>query len=411
MESNYNIRLNPNEELSKRFSVGTENIPPSYDSAMNNVQQPYTPVSGRSTPAYYSVPMEKNYTDCSTLAVFGLTPPESTFGGYYPSLKEEPAHYMGFNQFSESPNRRDSDEIPGIGFRYQQPLSLSVETADPRQLGRYPFLDQAMPSSLELPPIPYFIDNSPYDFTSMGWPMDEPLQVLATQDSPLNEAPLPNIHVPPMPISSAYQGRRLHVDEVQQKSTALQRVQQHRITKRGAAQPHFSYVKINSGLHMCKHPSCKDKKGFKRQEHLKRHENTVHYLIKGHDCPFCSSHNFNRDDNFRQHVTLHTIKGGTGRTLFCEGAQSFLDMLNARVKPRNVGNRKRNRRTKAASEALADQILGQLQPESHDTIRKNSASQAVMDPVLSQLQTLSQDTIAPSHDGVIQPHLHLHSST
>ncbi|KAI1752171.1 hypothetical protein F4782DRAFT_502214 [Xylaria castorea] len=134
MESNHNIRLNPNEDFSKRFSVGKENMSPTYDSAMNNVQQPYTPISSRSTPAYYSVPMEKNYTDCSTLSVFGLTPPEPTFGGYYPSLKEEPTYYMGFNQFSESPSRRDSDEIPGIGFRYQQPQAPQAPRARPEVL-------------------------------------------------------------------------------------------------------------------------------------------------------------------------------------------------------------------------------------------------------------------------------------
>ena len=67
---------------------------------------------------------------------------------------------------------------------------------------------------------------------------------------------------------------------------------------------------IARNTHECRYDSCVDKKGkrksFKRREHLKRHENTVHVQDKSrmHTCwvPLCTTSPFTRSDNLHSHL-------------------------------------------------------------------------------------------------------------
>ncbi|KAI0862540.1 hypothetical protein F4860DRAFT_523263 [Xylaria cubensis] len=326
MEFSTNLRTEPKEDSPESFPVGTENVPrTTSESTSLHVQQPYTPLSSRSTPGFYSLPMEKNQPGCGTSAFFELTPPESAFSGYVGDFKQENSHY--------------------------------IHTADPRYISsRYPpLLDPTLPSPLELPQVPYYFNNPTYDLSSLGWPVDESTRFIARQDVLLNEAPLRNNPPLPLPVPIAYHGLP-NIEQVLHKSKALQRVQHSRVNKRKTGASRNAYGRpvtvIGAGLHKCEFKGCEAKRGFKRQEHLKRHVDTVHLRRSRCWCSFCSAHVFNRFDNFRQHIGLHTRANGTGRTRFDPCASPFLFLLEASIKPRN--NKKKEQRTQATSKAMMD---------------------------------------------------------
>jgi hypothetical protein len=72
-------------------------------------------------------------------------------------------------------------------------------------------------------------------------------------------------------------------------------------------------------------------RGFKRQEHLKRHERT-HLNDECHPCEFCNT-KFNRYDNLKAHTKLHTREPTkSSRTNYYSRAQVVLDAMNKRSK-------------------------------------------------------------------------------
>ncbi|KAI0438525.1 hypothetical protein F4803DRAFT_569511, partial [Xylaria telfairii] len=337
MEFRNDFKQDFDEDFSESFSVGTQNVPSLSDSIGPN-EPPYTPISGPSTPAYF-IPLEAHNTECGTpSACFGLTPPGSSFGGYFPEPKQDPAHYTGFDQFLESPSRRDNDPADAI----------------PQQLmDSYPPLETMPPVGLPpmgLPPMVWNFDNPTYEAPAWGWPLDGPIHLFTGPDLPRKEQPLQDGYIspiPPVPTPSAHQTMHLRVDEVRQKTTALHKAQQRRIAKRrkiarvSPDEDVWIGRREEAGKHKCDHPDCVGKSGFKRSEHLKRHKETVHYIVKLFVCPFCTNHRvrMNRPDNFRSHILLHMRKDGNGRVPHHPGAEDYYNRLMAAVKPRNRRNR------------------------------------------------------------------------
>jgi zinc finger protein BrlA len=82
----------------------------------------------------------------------------------------------------------------------------------------------------------------------------------------------------------------------------------------------------------CKFEGCNGR--FQRQEHLKRHEKT-HTNAEVYPCKFCE-HIFNRTDNLKQHVGLHTVQGKkSSRTKYHPDALAWWQELDkGRGKPR-----------------------------------------------------------------------------
>ncbi|KAI1745600.1 hypothetical protein F4680DRAFT_465520 [Xylaria scruposa] len=337
MEFPTNLRVEFKEGTPGSFSVGTENVPSTTpESASLHIQQPYTPLSSRTTPTFHSMPMKTNQPGYGTSGLFGLTTPESTYGGFVPEPhKPDSGHYL--------------------------------QVTDPRYLSKYPPLDPTLPSPLDLPQVSYYPNNSTYDFSSLEWPADGPSRYFTRQDVPLNEVSLHNNTLPPLPSPYLYQARP-SVEEVRQKSEALQRVQQRHIAKRKARASQNALNRpvavIEAGLHVCRLGGCEGNRGFKRHEHLKRHINTVHFKLAEHRCAFCwffgcGTKPFNRFDNFRQHVGLHCKKDGSGRTRFHHLAPRFHALLEALIKPRN--KKKRAQRNQAGPTPILDQATIALQ--------------------------------------------------
>ncbi|KAK8013454.1 hypothetical protein PG991_009047 [Apiospora marii] len=85
---------------------------------------------------------------------------------------------------------------------------------------------------------------------------------------------------------------------------------------------------------MCNLPGCKNKTAFKRREHLKRHQNTKHGLGPEMTCDFCVK-KFNRRDNWRQHLRLHTEPNRRmARTNFHIGTVLRYNEEKEKIKPR-----------------------------------------------------------------------------
>jgi hypothetical protein len=99
---------------------------------------------------------------------------------------------------------------------------------------------------------------------------------------------------------------------------------------------------VAAGLFHCDVKGCKSQKGFRRQEHLKRHKKT-HYNQKDLNCEFCpKAFQLDRTDNYRSHVRLHAKVGNKGtRTKYFPKADEMVRRWDEE-KERKNGNEKLN---------------------------------------------------------------------
>jgi hypothetical protein len=82
---------------------------------------------------------------------------------------------------------------------------------------------------------------------------------------------------------------------------------------------------VAKGQFRCDYPGCKSERGFKRHEHLKRHQKT-HVAPKDLHCPFCiKSFQLDRFDNYQAHVRLHNSNKKGARTKYFPEAQLLID--------------------------------------------------------------------------------------
>lgn len=115
-----------------------------------------------------------------------------------------------------------------------------------------------------------------------------------------------------------------------EKSTALHRIQSmgsSRISKlpKRSSQVTSRIERVAAGLFRCDIVGCKSKYGFKRLEHLKRHQRT-HGTSKPLHCPFClRKFQLDRQDNYKAHVRLHATDKRGSRTAYYPDAQALVD--------------------------------------------------------------------------------------
>ncbi|KAI1409959.1 hypothetical protein F5Y13DRAFT_202582 [Hypoxylon sp. FL1857] len=303
-------------------------------STSSSMPEPFTPTSGRSTPGLRSISMEHEHVSYPPPGGFELTPPSSAFGGYFPpDAKAEFHRYMDCHTASPSPSRKSSIQTQSVDFEYAPILPTAypslppqehiLEPANHQTLGHYPFQDYVPSPQYPVSTPGYHLAGTECDASSMwAWSGDSPVSFFGRGNpsaSPSPSQPLSsrdrNGLTPPYLASHAK--RRVNVDKVQQKTSALQRAQ-HRHGVR--------IERIAAATFKCNYPDCQ-KGPFKRQEHLKRHKNTKHAenpvaIIT--NCPFCDKP-FNRKDNYRQHLKLHTQKHRpTRRTDYHPEAEALL---------------------------------------------------------------------------------------
>ncbi|KAI0834249.1 hypothetical protein F5Y06DRAFT_289906 [Hypoxylon sp. FL0890] len=319
---------------SHALSCGSSTGSFSSASTSSSMPEPFTPTSGRSTPGLRSISMEHEHV-YPPPGGFELTPPSSAFGGYFPpDAKAEFHRYMDCHSASPSPSRKSSIQTQAMDFDYAPILPTTyaslpnqehaLEPTNHQSLGHYSFQDYIPSPQYPVSTPGYHLDNSGCEASSMwAWTGESPVSFFGRghpSASPSPGQPLStrdrNGLTPPYLASHAK--RRVNVDKVQQKTSALQRAQ-HRHGVR--------IERIAAATFKCNYPDCQ-KGPFKRQEHLKRHKTTKHAenpvaIIT--PCPFCDRR-FNRKDNYRQHLKLHTEKHRpTRRTDYHPEAKALLD--------------------------------------------------------------------------------------
>ncbi|KAI0154407.1 hypothetical protein GGR57DRAFT_512350 [Xylariaceae sp. FL1272] len=331
-------------------------------STTSSTQDPFTPTSGCSTPGLQPMLMEHEIIASGASSSYGITPPSSAFGGYFPSeTKVDLPHGYGYEPLSGTPSRRASVQphAGSIDFEYAPIMSTPtasqghpVQSTNSQSFPHYSFGEAITSPPLEYPPPSYSLENSAFEIApAWPWPNDSPVNLFEKRESPgplsLREIPLRERQ--PAHVYIPVPGRRhmYDVDHVQQRTTALHRAQGGRMKRKRTQEAilHMdSYGEIPiprcpKGGHRCPYEICSDRKAFKRQEHLKRHIQTVHEEHITTICEFCTK-KFNRRDNWRSHLVLHTKKDASGRTPYHERAQAVLDEEMRKTKQRNFPKKK-----------------------------------------------------------------------
>ncbi|KAI1762577.1 hypothetical protein GGR53DRAFT_501188 [Hypoxylon sp. FL1150] len=314
-------------------------------STASSMPEPFTPTSGRSTPGLRSVSMEHEHIHYPASGGFELTPPSSAFGGYYQhDVKADFHRYMEYHSASPSPSRKSSIQAQSMEMEYAPmmpntypPLSAhdhSLEPANSQHMSHYSFADY-----VASPPFPVSTSGYPVDSNVCGtsstwaWTGDSPASLFgrghhsASPSPPQPLQPRERNGLTPSYLAS-HGRRRVNMDKVQQKSSAL-----HRAQDRSGVR----IERIPAATFKCNYPNCQ-KAPFKRQEHLKRHKITKHAenpMAIITPCPICDKP-FNRKDNYRQHLKLHTYKHRpTRRTDYHPDAEAILEEEMNKTKQRS----------------------------------------------------------------------------
>ncbi|KAI1438937.1 hypothetical protein GGR50DRAFT_690704 [Xylaria sp. CBS 124048] len=381
--SDYQVDFNDN------FSFANQSIPSgsasgsfSSDFMASSPQGPFTPVSARSTPGIQGpLLMDHDNGIGGTSSSYGLTPPTPALNGYYTSDAKPKAapHCINYDSILETPSRKASMQSVTINYDCAPMMltpnasrSNSIQSTHPRSLSHGTFDDHMISPSMEFHhqqqqhqqqhqqhqqqqqhqhqhqhQHSYSVDHSAYDMMpSWPWPGDSSVNFFDVHSSPENPSLIQDLAATTRDAryqQSPYLPRRLYVDGVQQKTTALHHIQQgyHRGSKRSRPQKttmigEKSVVVLSKGAFRCPHEVCVDRKPFKRQEHLKRHLNTVHgdQSKINTKCAFCAKV-FNRKDNWRSHLALHAREKPSRRTNYHEDAKALLDEEMRKTKQRN----------------------------------------------------------------------------
>ncbi|KAI0180777.1 hypothetical protein GGR52DRAFT_5069 [Hypoxylon sp. FL1284] len=308
-------------------------------STASSMPEPFTPTSGRSTPGLRSVSMEHEPFHYPASGVFEMTPPSSAFGSYYPTeVKADFHRYMDYHNASPSPSRKSSIQAQAMDMEYA-PMAPNtyphgIEPSSSQQMGHYSFTDYVASPSYPVSSSAYPVDSTTCGPSSAWtWTGDSPVSLFGKGHH--SASPSPSQHLqsrdrndltPSYLIS--HSRRRVNMDKVQQKTSAL-----HRAQDRSGVR----IERIAAATFKCNYPDCQ-KGPFKRQEHLKRHKITKHAadpMTIITPCPICAKP-FNRRDNYRQHLKLHTIKHRrTRRTEYHSDAQAILDEEMNKTKQRS----------------------------------------------------------------------------
>ncbi|KAI0407951.1 hypothetical protein F4802DRAFT_594891 [Xylaria palmicola] len=317
-----------------------------------------------------SPPASYAHLDERRTPISGPSTPQN-FRFSYGNIKPEAANSVNELQYAQIPRALGTLDT-AFKFQAESMLPTPTESVDPRGISQYPELPAAQGYGLvqhithtaaQLPPWPWYGGMPTY--------MYEKPEV-CVQGVPSYDPTYMNTSMPKRQMhSNGVLGAAAALQLVQQPVLPMQpselmepksrRARQARRVKESSGPRMAMYGEkpvpvVAKGIHKCPHETCQNKRPFKRQEHLKRHIRTQHSRIRI-ACRFCSRDTFNRDDNFRSHIQLHTKKEGTGRTKYHPEAEAYLELLMAKTKQRK---KKAGRRKAESSPTMAQQPPLQL---------------------------------------------------
>ncbi|KAK6073718.1 C2H2 finger domain-containing protein [Seiridium cupressi] len=307
---------------------------------------PITPRSGRSTPQQHVTS-----TSLSLVTEYNCTPSERSMGDYLPS--DTKAEIPTCDPFPSIPTRKASPSPYNMNIEHATLMNTTVpaygdiiDFTTLQAMEDYSFSDHMSSSPFNAPPPPYSLYNGSCDSNTL-WPYqpENSLEYLSN-DQPSLTLSLRNMALPerstlPSPYHPINTRRQLPIESAQHKSAILHRIQNGgKVTKRGrygsTLGPNIGQIK--PGTHKCQMPECVGKKGYKRSEHLKRHMESVHNPDANTvQCEYCG-HNFNRKDNWKQHLLLHTksARSATARTNYFPEAVAKYEEEMLKTKRRNT---------------------------------------------------------------------------
>ncbi|KAI0970713.1 hypothetical protein F4678DRAFT_461846 [Xylaria arbuscula] len=268
-----------------------------------SLQDPFTPPPGPSTPEQVPVMMGHLHMGCGTIGM-GVTPPHSNFGANFAPRLHSP-QYMnpGYNAYT-----------------HPQLVTPPVEYA----------------------PTAYPTDHmNQYDaMQSWAWPQDG--QAVYFDTNTPGAGTVISDHRPQSYFSAQEKTAVLHKVQTRARVTKRSKMPMVMVENKNTDIPGIiPAILYEPGKHKCTHPGCD--KLFRRQEHLKRHLVTVHsdhWIV----CKLCQG-TFNREDNYRVHLKLHTKK--SGRTKYYPESIPLYDEVMRNTKQRRR-TKKEETRAKAA---------------------------------------------------------------
>ncbi|KAH8678211.1 hypothetical protein BX600DRAFT_507176 [Xylariales sp. PMI_506] len=322
---------------------------------------PITPQSGRSTPQQQASSMSFN-----TAITYELTPPVSAVDDYFSAAEVKPEFPSSCEPLPSTPSRKDILSQYNMDFDHASVLGSALPShghaldfSNTHSLEGYSFSDHLSSSPFSMPPPPYTLNTTSCDNTMWAYSGDGSMVFVDKSESPssaLSARHMPLIHdrsnLPPPPYLASTSRRRLCMEDIQQKSSVLHQVQNgarvptkreryNRNNGHGQLGPNIQHVA--SGAFRCDYPECAGRRAYKRSEHLKRHKNSCHSQNPSENnmtCQFCG-HVFNRKDNWRQHMKLHTMDSRPiARTQFFPEAQAVYEAEMKRTKHRNPSKKK-----------------------------------------------------------------------
>ncbi|ETS73278.1 hypothetical protein PFICI_14883 [Pestalotiopsis fici W106-1] len=310
---------------------------------------PITPQSGRSSPQQHTASM--SFTSISD---YNFTPPGSSMDGYFPSnVKSE---FRPRDMEPSTPSKKSTVSPYNMNFEQSAFLNSTLPCYEhmmdfqPPGL-EYSFSDQMPTSPFDHRPPPYSTHHSGPDNGALwlcpsqsSFAYSEKLSSPQSTTLCLKSLSLQEGSSAPSPYVSSNLRRQVAIDDVQQKSSLLHRVQNGgRVGKKGKRTGTMGsqITTVPPSKFKCEYPECANEKAYKRAEHLKRHWTTKHNPdVELHHCPFCDR-SFNRSDNFTPHLFLHVdpVQSGPKRTKYHPDAKRVYEAEMLRKKRRDGGKK------------------------------------------------------------------------
>ncbi|KAF3014404.1 hypothetical protein E8E14_004735 [Neopestalotiopsis sp. 37M] len=312
---------------------------------------PITPQSGRSSPQQHSASM--SFTSISD---YNFTPPGSSMEGYFPSNIKSEFHSRDIEP--STPSKRST--VSPYNMNFEQPAFLNSTLPCYEQMMDFPppgldysFSDHIPSAPFDHKQASYSAHHSGSDNASLwlcppqgSFAYSEKLASPQSTTLCLKNLTLQEGSSLPAHYVRSNLRRQVSIDNVQQKSSLLHRVQNGgRIGKKGKSNGTMDSLitKVTSGKFKCEVSGCPNRNGYKRAEHLKRHWNTKHNPdVQLDQCPFCDrSFNRYRSDNFTSHLLLHVDPEPSGpkRTKYHPDAKRVYEAEMLRKKRRDGGKK------------------------------------------------------------------------
>jgi hypothetical protein len=237
---------------------------------------PHTPTSGRSSPQQGTMSLDIESIHCSTGVGYDLTPPASAFSGYFHSEVKNDIQPLLDYDIAAHQSRKASVATTNMEFDFNDmfgampPHSSTIDSTHPHVFGSQGYPDQ-LSSSPYMPTPSFPLGTTACDISSMWAYAGE------SSMSPFDRHDPSALASPTRHLFAGNGRRRLNLDEVQSRTSALQRAQRGttklhaRKEKRPQDDMWPTVIKYKSGAYKCNAPECAGQKTYKRQEHLKRH--------------------------------------------------------------------------------------------------------------------------------------------